>query len=73
MGTLQDILREWKQAHSALTDLLLEKDTVTGSEIENIMATHPAAPSQMEAEPQVREVQAWVVSVLHQNIGSCHD
>jgi len=52
--TLQEVLRNWKEAHSAITDLLLEKDTVTGSEIEKIMATHPAVPVQDSAANQVR-------------------
>jgi hypothetical protein len=50
---LQEVLREWKQAHTVITDLLLQKDTVTGSEIVNIMATHPAVPVQDSAEYQV--------------------
>lgn len=48
-----EVLREWKQAHTVITDLLLQKDTVTGSEIVNIMATHPAVPVQDSAEYQV--------------------
>ena len=61
---LQEILRDWKQAHTAITDLLLEKDTVSGSEIEHLMAKYPGAPGESGTEPQVRR-PAWAFPAMH--------
>ena len=61
---LQEILRDWKQAHTAITDLLLEKDTVSGSEIEHLMAKYPGAQGENDVEPQVRR-PSWSSLASH--------
>ena len=41
----QDILREWKAAHAAIVDSLLEDETISGARLEQLMDAHPPDPS----------------------------
>ena len=50
----QDILREWKAAHAAITESLLEEETISGAKIEELMDANPA-------EPQLMDISDWQV------------
>ena len=54
---MQEILREWKGAHAAITESLLQEETITGARIEQLMAEHPPTP-------ELADLSDWAVSSL---------
>lgn len=54
---MQEILREWKTAHSAITESLLQDETITGARIEELMNENPPSP-------ELADLSDWNVSLL---------
>ena len=41
---VQEVLREWKAAHAAITESLLQEETITGAKLEQLMDENPPTP-----------------------------
>ena len=53
---MQEILRQWKAAHAAITESLLREETITGPRIEQLMDENPPAP-------ELADLSDWTVQL----------